>query len=239
MLDLGCGGGWWFLPKVGHTVGIDTSGPALRQARTVYHQVAQSDFTAIPFPDASFDAVVSMDSLGHVALAEKDQVFEEIYRVLKPGGITVHYIECESRDPIARRAQREGVYEALYIDRQGHIGLETPPAVFRRFRAHGFDALEERAVYRLLTYSRELGEVLSGDLLPQPLLLRLIGRACRALNAAPSLGVLRRAVDLALAGVIGVTDRALPSAWAGGALVAYQKPPIRGALGTPVRIPRV
>ena len=40
----------------------------------------------VPFPDASFDVAFMFKSLHHVPLELMDKSFEEIYRVLKPGG---------------------------------------------------------------------------------------------------------------------------------------------------------
>ena len=42
---------------------------------------------AIPEPDASFDIVMLFKSLHHVPLAMLGQAFDEIHRVLKPGGL--------------------------------------------------------------------------------------------------------------------------------------------------------
>ena len=39
----------------------------------------------LPFADASFDIVFSKDALLHVP--DKDALFAEIFRVLKPGGV--------------------------------------------------------------------------------------------------------------------------------------------------------
>lgn len=41
---------------------------------------------AIPAPDASFDAVLMLKSLHHVPVAAMDAAFDEIARVLRPGG---------------------------------------------------------------------------------------------------------------------------------------------------------
>jgi SAM-dependent methyltransferase len=41
----------------------------------------------IQFPDASFDAVISDDVIEHVK--DPDKVFQEIYRVLRPGGVAI------------------------------------------------------------------------------------------------------------------------------------------------------
>ena len=39
----------------------------------------------LPFPDGAFDVVFSKDALLHVP--DKDAIFREIFRVLKPGGV--------------------------------------------------------------------------------------------------------------------------------------------------------
>ncbi len=77
--------------------------------------------------------------LGHVGFAEKDAVLEEIRRVLRPEGVTMHGIEC-----IDRRAQKsydEMTEEELrrFVAVDGHVGLEEEQehaARFRRFFAH-------------------------------------------------------------------------------------------------------
>jgi ubiquinone/menaquinone biosynthesis C-methylase UbiE len=51
--------------------------------------VRQADATALPFPNASFDAVVSFIMLHHVLKWE--QAFAEAARVLRPGGRLVGY----------------------------------------------------------------------------------------------------------------------------------------------------
>jgi 2-polyprenyl-3-methyl-5-hydroxy-6-metoxy-1,4-benzoquinol methylase len=47
------------------------------------------DWDAIPFPNGKFDAVVFTQVLEHLNYWKLDDVFEEIKRVLKPGGILV------------------------------------------------------------------------------------------------------------------------------------------------------
>lgn len=55
-------------------------------------QILQGDFLALPFPDASFDAVYAIESTCH----SPDHVaaYREIFRVLRPGGIFVCYEWC-------------------------------------------------------------------------------------------------------------------------------------------------
>jgi SAM-dependent methyltransferase len=56
-----------------------------RERRSNVHQLLFDDMTSSNLPDASFNYVISIEVLEHV---EEDSKFiEEVYRVLKPGGI--------------------------------------------------------------------------------------------------------------------------------------------------------
>ena len=46
-----------------------------------------SDVRALPFPAASFDVVYSMGTIEH--FAESDTALQEIFRVLRPGGVAI------------------------------------------------------------------------------------------------------------------------------------------------------
>lgn len=92
ILDLGCGGGLLAnrLAREGFPVtGIDLASASLEVAarydatRSVCY--AQCDARALPFEDASFDAVTAMDVLEHVEGPE--HVVAEAARVLRPGGL--------------------------------------------------------------------------------------------------------------------------------------------------------
>ena len=51
-------------------------------------QIVDGDATTMPFPDASFDAAVCFTMLHHVPSAEaQDQLFAEVRRVVRPGGV--------------------------------------------------------------------------------------------------------------------------------------------------------
>lgn len=50
--------------------------------------VTQGDATALPYPDASFSAVLCFTMLHHIpTAAQQDQAFAEVARVLRPGGV--------------------------------------------------------------------------------------------------------------------------------------------------------
>jgi len=52
-----------------------------------------ADDGIIPWPDGTFDLIISDQVFEHVI--EQEQAFREIYRVLKPGGVSVHVIPAK------------------------------------------------------------------------------------------------------------------------------------------------
>jgi phosphoethanolamine N-methyltransferase len=98
VLDLGCGSGGitLFIAEKFHPkqiVGFDVELPVIARARhraTRMGLAGQVEFTQgppgrLPFPDESFDLVFSKDAMVHIP--DKDAIFAEIVRVLKPGGM--------------------------------------------------------------------------------------------------------------------------------------------------------
>lgn len=98
LLDIGCGSGGIALHLIerhgaGHATGFDVEQPVIEAARrraTARGLSDRADFVQappgpLPFADRSFDVVFSKDALLHVP--DKDALFAEIFRVLKPGGV--------------------------------------------------------------------------------------------------------------------------------------------------------
>ncbi len=221
LLDLGCGGGWAVFAAVGHAVGLDLSAASLAAARRIYPQVVCASLEALPFPDETFDFVVSSDVLGHVPLGLKDRVLAEIWRVLKPGGRTLHYIEADGADPALRFARRyPELFEKYIIEPEGHIGLETADRIFARFRAAGFTPLAELPVYRGLLYWGRVRQYFDNEYRGKSFWVdRWVDLA--RLFTAHRLLELGGNVLVALALEVG--DRLFPPGWAGGVLVDYRK----------------
>jgi SAM-dependent methyltransferase len=142
VLELGCGAGMLaLLKRKGVTLtGIDLSEAcALAARRNGYDATYAAELSSLPFPDDSFDYVASLDVIGHVGMEEKDAVLAEIKRVLRPGGVTMHGIECT--DHAAQRNYDEMTAEELrrFIEIDGHVGLEEEQehaARFRKFFPH-------------------------------------------------------------------------------------------------------
>ena len=139
VLDVGCGGGNMFYPCcIGPTVGIDIAFASLKQAKTIYHQVARARVEALPFPDNAFDFVVSTDLLEHLPSEAKDCALAEMYRVLKPGGRMIHIFPVDNHHFLTRWAKQfPDLYQRYFVDLDGHDGLEMAQAVLERFERLG------------------------------------------------------------------------------------------------------
>ncbi len=87
VLDLGCGHGNFvideLLPRFSRRVGLDVSSDTTAGNRSVT-ELVHGTIEQLPFPDATFDIVLSLWVLEHVA--NPQLVFNEVARVLKPGG---------------------------------------------------------------------------------------------------------------------------------------------------------
>jgi len=142
VLDLGCGAGMLaLLKRKGVTLAAVDVSPecSLAARRNGYDFTVTSRLSHLPFPDQTFDYVVSLDVLGHVGFEEKDAVLTEIRRVLRPDGVTLHGIECTDR--AARKNYDEMTSDELrrFVAIDGHVGLEEEQehaARFRRFFKH-------------------------------------------------------------------------------------------------------
>ena len=137
VLDLGCGAGMLaLLKRKGVTLaGVDLSSEgALASRRNGYDFTCAAELTRLPFADDSFDYAVSLDVIGHVDFQEKDAVLAEIRRVLRPGGVTLHGIECTDR--LAQKSYEEMSEDELrrFVAVDGHVGLEEEHEHASRFR---------------------------------------------------------------------------------------------------------
>lgn len=94
VLEAGCGTGyqsgqftadygWRMFPS-------DLDAEGLRYAHAAGGQrLTQADISHLPFPDGTFDAVVSLDVLVHFPRGTEQQALGELVRVLRPGGLFV------------------------------------------------------------------------------------------------------------------------------------------------------
>lgn len=124
ILDAGCGTGGMLLrlQSLGEAVGVDISDDAVqfcRQRGFGVDQVGYGSLDNLPFADAAFDAVVSLDVL--CMLPDDRPGFAEIARVLRPGGVLLLnlpalqrlYSEHDLAVRSVRRYTRRGVRRKL------------------------------------------------------------------------------------------------------------------------------
>jgi SAM-dependent methyltransferase len=94
ILDIGCGFGWCevsFLKRgARHITGIEISEVDLDTIRKNITDERLTTMVAsaieLPFPDESFDTVVSWEVIEHIPKGTEESMFAEVARVLKPGG---------------------------------------------------------------------------------------------------------------------------------------------------------
>jgi 2-polyprenyl-6-hydroxyphenyl methylase / 3-demethylubiquinone-9 3-methyltransferase len=109
VLDLGCAGGFMaeaLAQRGADVTGIDPAEGAINAARAhgrkaglrIGYDVGAGE--ALPYADATFDAVVCVDVLEHVA--DLTMVLAQVARVLRPGGLFL--FDTINRNPLARLA---------------------------------------------------------------------------------------------------------------------------------------
>jgi len=89
IVDVGCGTGA-ILKQLGNpekNVGIDLAPEAISFCRQRgLNNVRQGDIRALPFADASFDAVICSSVLYHEWVSDVGEAVQEMHRILRPGG---------------------------------------------------------------------------------------------------------------------------------------------------------
>ncbi|HEY8947067.1 MAG TPA: class I SAM-dependent methyltransferase, partial [Polyangiaceae bacterium] len=111
-LDLGCGQGWYLAEFVrrGYSMDgadysagqIEQAGRYLRGAGLNAGALVRADAQALPFEDASYDFVYSINAFHHMlAPGAQQRAFREAVRVLRPGGVFVLH-EMNTENPVFR-----------------------------------------------------------------------------------------------------------------------------------------
>lgn len=70
-------------------VGVDTAFERTADRATPYLTPVEARADALPFGDAAFDVVLCVEMLEHIAVAQREAVLSELFRVVRPGGRVV------------------------------------------------------------------------------------------------------------------------------------------------------
>ena len=135
ILDVGCGNARNVVPFLdiypdAELYGVDACAPGLRWGHAVWEargtrvHLSRQNATATDFPDGHFDLVVSSFFFHEIPVAETRRVLTETYRLLSPGGMTLHMElppNCDV-DP----------YYGMVLDWDGYANNERDYCDYRR-----------------------------------------------------------------------------------------------------------
>ncbi|MAS33143.1 MAG: methyltransferase type 12 [Anaerolineaceae bacterium] len=175
-LDLGCGSGvlghalLTAFPAA-HGVFLDFSAPMLDAARQNLNAAAsrisfiqcdygQPDWVVAVEAHAPFDAIVSGFSIHHQPDARKQQLYQDIFTLLQPGGV---FLNLEHVAP--QSAWAEGLFDELMIDGMFAHSQRTNDGKSRDEVAAAFHSREDKAANILAlvetqcTWLRDIGFV--------------------------------------------------------------------------------
>lgn len=88
LLDVGCGSGWstYALTLAGYdATGIDLNARAFEAPPAAHLHLREGSASSIPFPEETFDVVVSFQVIEHIPVPEK--ALQEMARVCRRGGV--------------------------------------------------------------------------------------------------------------------------------------------------------
>jgi arsenite methyltransferase len=157
VLDLGSGAGTDSLVAAqmvgedGYVTGIDMTPEMLAKARVAAAEMGaanvkfvESEAEQLPFPDASFDVVISNGVID--LIPDKDAVFAEIFRVLTPGG-RIQLADVTIQNPVSAEGRRNIDLWTGWI-----AGALLEAAYAKLLERHGFERIETGQLVN--TYAR-------------------------------------------------------------------------------------
>ena len=199
VLDVACGEGYGTALLAGRgakrVTGVDLSPQAIAHARSEYGSLANAEFveascTRMPFADASFDVVVSFETLEHIE--PQREFIDEVARVLKPDGLLL--LSCPNKLEYSdkRHFANEFHVKELYRDElQALVSARFPSLQWYGQRPSFFSVIAPEAPKSTAGDLREVSEenpAKSAESLAHPLYFILAaGRSRTTVDALPPL----------------------------------------------------
>jgi 2-polyprenyl-3-methyl-5-hydroxy-6-metoxy-1,4-benzoquinol methylase len=189
ILDLGCGDGrtLWSLRELGCDVtGVDFDGTAVAVARSRGLDIRIGSLEDQEFRQDIFDAVVLSHVIEH--LPKPEDVLNEIFRILKPGG----QVRLLTPNAVAWGHTRYG-RDWMALDPPRHLNIFSPRSLQTMIKRVGFSDIEVGTTVsgadRIAVVSMNIRENGNGRLAEKPgLKKKRLGRLFLYLEAAINLG---------------------------------------------------
>jgi ubiquinone/menaquinone biosynthesis C-methylase UbiE len=141
LLEVGCGTGHWtefFADQLFDVTAADSSENMLQIAerKNINAKFLKADAHRLPFDNKSFDAVSALTVMEFVD--DRNTVFKEIYRMLKPGGWFI-LGALNARSEIAKKENRDSVFK--------HADFMSPETLGKELRMFGFPIINSGVHY--------------------------------------------------------------------------------------------
>ncbi len=129
ILEVGAGSGG-ITEFLDHPVtGVDIAFSRTAERATALLTQVEASAEALPFPDASYDIVLSLEMLEHVSSNKRDAVLREMVRVVRPGGRTIVSFPCDETAVVLDRWLNAAYRRKSGVDHpwaSEHIELGVP-----------------------------------------------------------------------------------------------------------------
>ena len=222
ILDVACGYGRKLFTEHDKVIGLDIVLEPLYSASELYDLCVHADAFSMPFPNEYFDFVVSSDFLGHVPVEQKNNLYQEFRRVLKPAGKMLHVMETDANNWHFRFAHRyPDLFRKHFVEGiGGHFGLELPTKAVARIEANGFKVLEARKIWGDLWQIQEYRLMFDNEFKDKSKLIKAFVILSRLLGANVAV---QEVINIALNPVSAVVERLTPLDNGQGLMVVCQK----------------
>lgn len=148
IVELGCGGGVNYFSERFKMIGLDLSLKSLQNAS--YSIKIQGDANLLPFADESIDGIISCSFWEHISPKDKSVMLNEFNRVLKKSGKIVFFYDVETENMLINRMKKSdlNLYKKIFIEKDGHLGYQTPKENSNLFISHNFKILKHFGLER-------------------------------------------------------------------------------------------
>jgi O-antigen biosynthesis protein len=140
VLDVACGEGYGaaiLADTAVEVVGLDVSDDVVAHAKKAYGHLPNLDFrvspaTDLPHEDATFDLVVSFETVEHLAEDDQAAFVAEVRRVLRPQGLFV--VSTPNRANYAATRAEPNAFHLHELDEAEFLTLLRPFTIFAMYR---------------------------------------------------------------------------------------------------------